>query len=163
MNSSQKDRLAYREQVARELGVLLDPPLSFRAAKFAAQHKTRADLVKWLKHENTRNCWQMGRKTYVELCMAFGMAVPAKGPTTLGAKLRAVEAKLEKIQAALAESIKENADFIKENTALEDTCLYRAGLTADGVEFDEYERQGIKDYGRFLVEHCLNRVMEVVK
>lgn len=77
MNLSQEDRLEYREQVTRELGVLLDPPLSFRAAKFAAQHKTRADLVKWLEHENTPNCWQMGRKTYVELCMAFGLAVPS--------------------------------------------------------------------------------------
>jgi hypothetical protein len=102
MNSSQKDRLAYREQVARELGVLLDPPLSFRAAKFAAQHKTQADLVKWLKHENTRNCWQMGRKTYVELCMAFGLAVPAKGGRTLGTRLRAAEARIAELEQELA-------------------------------------------------------------
>lgn len=109
MNSSQKDRLAYREQVARELGVLLDPPLSFRAAKFAAQHKTRADLVKWLKHENTPNCWQMGRKTYVELCMAFGLAVPAKAPRTLGTRLRAAEACIAELEQVIHDMRIENS------------------------------------------------------
>jgi hypothetical protein len=84
------------------------------------------------------------------------MAVPANAPTTLGDKLRAAEAKLEKIQTALAQVLVQYTD-------LEDTCLYRAGLTADGVELGEYERQGIKDYGRYLVERCMIRVMEAAK
>jgi hypothetical protein len=87
---------------------------------------------------------------------ACGMAVPAKAPTTLGAKLRAAEEKLDKIQTALAQALVQYTD-------LEDAYLYRAGLTADGVELGEYERNGIKYYGRFLVEYCLNRVMEVAK
>lgn len=121
MNLSQKERLAYREQVARELGVLLDPPLSFRAAKFAARHKTRADLVKWLKHENTPNCWQMGRKTYVELCMAFGLDV-SSNPTLherrrelAAARARVVE--LEQELAHFMESVNGKTLTVKVATA----------------------------------------------
>lgn len=132
MNSSQKDRLAYREQVARELGVLLDPPLSFRAAKFAAQHKTRADLVKWLKHENTPNCWQMGRKTYIELCMAFGLAVPAKAPKTLGAQLAAAKARIAELEQELA--------HFMESTDKESLTVKGASTEQSSVDQDEVQK-----------------------
>jgi hypothetical protein len=44
----------------------------------------------------------MGRKTYVELCMAFGLAVPAKGGRTLGTRLRAAEARIAELEQELA-------------------------------------------------------------
>jgi hypothetical protein len=106
MNSTQQDRLAFREKVARELGVILGHPLSFRAARFAAQHKTRESLVAWLNHQNTKNVWQMGKKTFNELCMAFGLAVPAKAPRTLGTQLAAAKARIAELEAQLKEITK---------------------------------------------------------
>jgi len=102
MNSSQKDRLVFREKTAQDLGCILGQPLSYRAAKFAAQHKTRDELVKWLNHPNTRNCWQMGKKTYTELCLAFGLAVPAKAPRTLGAQLAKAHQRIAELEQELA-------------------------------------------------------------
>lgn len=97
-NSNQKDRLVFREKVARDLGVILNPPLTFRAAKFAAQFKSRDEVVRWLNRPNTLNTWQMGRKTYNELCQAFGLAIPTHGPRTLGARLRAAEARIVELE-----------------------------------------------------------------
>ena len=141
--------------LSKRLGL---PLLSFRACRLLENHKiTEPDLVRpWLLKQSTRNIRGFGLKTYNELLAACGMALPAKAPNTLGAKLRAAEEKLEKIQTALAQALVQYTD-------LEDACLYRAGLTADGVELGEYEQNGIKYYGRFLVEHCLNGVMEVAK
>jgi hypothetical protein len=98
-----KDRLAWREKVARDLGVVINPPLSFRAARFASQHKTRDELVQWLVKPNTVNTWQMGKKTYSELCLAFGLAVPAKAPRTMGRKLAEAQARIKELEARIEE------------------------------------------------------------
>ena len=132
--------------------------LSFRACRIldTLNLRDKQSIVAWLNKPSTRRTRSLGAKTFYEICAAMGMAVPANAPTTLGDKLRAVEAKLEKIQAALNEALNPNTD-------LEYTCLYLAGLTADGVEFGEYETQGIQDYGRHLVRICVGKVMEVAK
>jgi hypothetical protein len=96
-----KNRLAWRQKVALDLGVVINPPLSFRAARFAAQHKTREELVRWLIKPNTVNTWQMGKKTYTELCLAFGLAVPARAPQTLGAQLAQAQARIAELEAVL--------------------------------------------------------------
>jgi hypothetical protein len=96
-----KDRLAWRQKVALDLGAVINPPLSFRAARFAAQHKTREELVRWLIKPNTVNTWQMGKKTYTELCLAFGLAVPARAPQTLGAQLAQAQARVAELEAVL--------------------------------------------------------------
>lgn len=101
-NSNQKDRLVFREKIARDLGVILNPPLSFRAAKFAAQFSCRDELVRWLNRPSTLNTWQMGRKTYNELCQAFGLAIPTHGPRTVGARLRAAEARIAELEEEIA-------------------------------------------------------------
>jgi len=96
-----KDRLAWREKVARDLGVILNPPLSFRAARFASQFTSRAELVHWLLRPSTVNTWQMGKKTYTELCLAFGLAVPARAPQTLGAQLAQAQARIAELEQEL--------------------------------------------------------------
>lgn len=93
-----KDRLAWREKVARDLGVVINPPLSFRAARFASQFTSRDELVHWLVKPNTVNTWQMGKKTYTELCLAFGLAVPARAPQTLGAQLAQAQARIAELE-----------------------------------------------------------------
>ena len=98
MTNAQKDRLAYRINVAQQLGVRLDPPLSFRAARFASLHSSRDELVHWLLRPSTVNTWQMGKKTYTELCMAFGLAVPAKAPRTVGRKLAEAQARIAELE-----------------------------------------------------------------
>lgn len=149
------NRLLYREMFSKRLAV---PLLSYKACRILESNNIiEPELLRpWLLKQSTRNVKGLGLRTYNEMLAACGMAVPAKAPTTLGAKLRAAEGKLEKIQTVLAQVLVQYTD-------LEDPCLYRAGLTADGVQLGEYERNGIKCYGRFLVEHCLNRVMEVAK
>jgi hypothetical protein len=150
------NRQAYREMMSKHIGS--STTLSFRACRIldTLNLRDKESIVGWLNKPSTRRTRSLGAKTFYEICAAMGMAVPANAPTTLGDKLRVAEAKLEKIQTALAQALVQYTD-------LEDACLYRAGLTADGVELGEYERNGIKYYGRFLVEHCLNRVMEVAK
>ena len=96
-----KDRLAWREKVARDLGVVIKPPLTFRAARFASQFASRDELVRWLLRPSTVNTWQMGKKTYTELCLAFGLAVPARAPQTLGAQLAQAQARIAELEAAL--------------------------------------------------------------
>lgn len=98
MTNAQKDRLAYRIKVAQELGVLLDPPLSFRAARFASMHSSRDELVHWLLRPSTVNTRGFGRKTYIELCMAFGLAVPAKAPRTIGRKLAEAQKRIAELE-----------------------------------------------------------------
>lgn len=98
MTNAQKDRLAYRIKVAQQLGVRLDPPLSFRAARFASMHSTRDELVHWLLRPSTVNTRGFGRKTYTELCMAFGLAVPAKAPRTVGRKLAEAQKRIAELE-----------------------------------------------------------------
>lgn len=96
------------EKVARDLGVVIAPPLSFRAARFASQFTSRTELVHWLLRPNTVNTWQMGKKTYFELCTAFGLAVPARAPQTLGAQLAQAQARIAELESALENAAKMN-------------------------------------------------------
>jgi hypothetical protein len=150
------NRQAYREMMSKHIGA--STTLSFRACRIldTLNLRDKESIVAWLNKPSTRRTRSLGIKTFWEICSAMGMAVPANAPTTLGDKLRVAEAKLEKVYTALNEAL-------NPSTGLEDTCLYLAGLTADGVELGEYERQGIQDYGRHLVRLCLADVMEVAK
>jgi len=112
-----KDRLAWREKVARDLGVVIKPPLSFRAARFASQFTSRAELVHWLLRPSTVNTWQMGKKTYSELCLAFGLAVPAKAPRTVGRKLAEAQARIKELEARI-EELKAGLRDISENNSI---------------------------------------------
>ena len=103
------DRIAFREKTAKDLGCTLAYPLSFRAARFAAQFTTRDELVHWLNRPSTVNTWQMGKKTYTELCLAFGLAVPAKAPRTLGAQLAKAHQRIAELEARVEELQKEVA------------------------------------------------------
>ena len=96
------NRLLFREMLSQRLGL---PLLSFRACRLLENHSiTEPDLVRpWLLKQSTRNIRGFGLKTYNELLAACGMALPAKAPNTLGAKLRAAEARIAELEAKLKE------------------------------------------------------------
>lgn len=101
-----RDRLIWREGISRQYDAAFT--LSFRGARFVSLHACREDVVRWLNRQSTPNTRGLGRKTYAELCQAFGMAVPAKGSSTLGAQLAKahqriaeLEARIEKLELAL--------------------------------------------------------------
>lgn len=102
------DRIAWAEQVSQSFG-LLAAPLSYRAAKFAVRHSTKEDLIKWLVKPSTHNEWQMGRKTYIELCAAFGLAVPAKAPRSQKMQLVAALAKIAELEQIIHDLRIENS------------------------------------------------------
>jgi TolA-binding protein len=43
----------------------------------------------------------MGKKTYTELCLAFGLAVPARAPQTLNAQLAQAQARIAELEQEL--------------------------------------------------------------
>lgn len=103
MNSTQKDRLVFREQIAKEFGSVLGATISFRAAKFLDAHDSRDAAVEWLKKPSTLKTKQLGKKTFYELCAALGMAVPEKVPRTVGWELQEAKKEIEALKAKIAE------------------------------------------------------------
>ncbi len=117
-----KDRLAWREKVARDLGVVIKPPLSFRAARFASMHSGRDELVHWLLRPSTVNTRGFGRKTYTELCMAFGLAIPAKAPRTIGRKLAEAQKRCSELEQIIHDLRIENSGQAAEIEKLRQAC-----------------------------------------
>lgn len=96
------NRLLYREMFSKRLGL---PLLSFKACRILESNNIiEPELLRpWLLKQSTRNVKGLGLRTYNEMLAACGMAVPAKAPTTLGAKLRAAEARIAELEAKLKE------------------------------------------------------------
>lgn len=95
-----RDRLIWREGISRQYDAAFT--LSFRGARFVSLHACREDVVRWLNRQSTPNTRGLGRKTYAELCQAFGMAVPAKGSSTLGAQLAKAHQRIAELEQELA-------------------------------------------------------------
>jgi hypothetical protein len=154
-----KDRLAWREKVARDLGVVINPPLSFRAARFASQHKTRDELVQWLVKPNTVNTWQMGKKTYSELCLAFGLAVPAKAPRTMGRKLAEAQARIKELEARI-EELKAGLRDISENNSIfgADAREIAKELLCSGGKWKATDKESLSVGGATTEESSVNAI-----
>lgn len=96
------NRQVYREMYSQRIGA--NTVLTFRAVRIldGLGLFDRESVVVWLNRQSTRNTRSLGAKTYYEICAAMGMAVPAKAPTTLGAKLRAAEARIAELETQTA-------------------------------------------------------------
>ena len=66
------------------------------------EFKTPNEVRAWLIRPSTQNTKDLGRKTFTELCQAFGMAIPANAPRTLGAQLAAAKARIVELEQELA-------------------------------------------------------------
>lgn len=95
------NRQVYREMFSQRIGA--STVLTFRAVRIldGLGLFDRESVVAWLNRQSTRNTRSLGAKTYYEICAAMGMAVPAQAPATLGAKLRAAEARIAELESAL--------------------------------------------------------------
>ena len=96
------DRYLFRQLLCQRLNV---PVMSFKACRILESNNIiEPELIRpWLLKQSTRNIKGLGIRTYNEMLAACGMAVSAKAPTTLGAKLRAAEARIAELEAKLKE------------------------------------------------------------
>lgn len=103
------NRQVYREMFSQRIGA--NTVLTFRAVRIldGLGLFDRESVVVWLNRQSTRNTRSLGAKTYYEICAAMGMAVPAKAPTTLGAKLKAAEAHIAKLEQIIHDMRIENS------------------------------------------------------
>lgn len=105
------NRLVYREMYSQRIGAATT--LSFRAVRIldGLGLSDKDSVLAWLNRPSTRNTRSLGAKTYYEICAAFGLAVPAKAPRTLGAQLAAAKARIAELEDALKDICENKSIF----------------------------------------------------